>query len=146
MPQPNNFTFWQIFEGRTGLLYTVQPSSRYNSSVLNHFAMALFRSRATHVQIFSRILSQSIQGRRSLASDNISLIQKEFTKQAAVFENRWNHRMKRDNKEIMGWVLEQVGQVSNETRALDVASGTGIFARALAPFCRFLYFQKFPKS
>ena len=108
--------------------------------------MALFRSRATHVQIFSRILSQSIQGRRSLASDNITVIQKEFTKQAAVFENQWNQRMKRDNKEIMGWVLEQVGQVSNETRALDVASGTGIFARALAPFCRFLYFEKFPKS
>ena len=54
--------------------------------------------------------------------------------------------MKRDNKEIMGWVLEQVGQVSNETRALDVASGTGIFARALAPFCRFLYFEKCPKN
>ena len=109
--------------------------------------MALFRSRATHGQIFSRILRQSSsQGIRSLTSDNISVIQKEFTKQAAVFENRWNQRMKRDNKEIMGWVLEQVGQVSNETRALDVASGTGIFARALAPFCRFLYFEKCPKN
>ena len=81
-----------------------------------------------------------------MKSDNISVIQKEFTKQAAVFENRWNQRMKRDNKEIMGWILEKVGQVSNETRALDVASGTGIFARALAPFCRFLYFEKCPNN
>ena len=70
------------------------------------------------------------------------MIQKEFTKQAAVFENRWNQRMKRDNKEIMGWVLKQVGQVSNEMRALDVASGTGIFARALAPLCRYLNFER----
>merc|ERR1712212_1260773 len=99
-------------------------------------AMALYRSRAICGQIFSKILRQSCQGRRSLTSDNIAVIQKEFTKQAAVFENRWNQRMKRDNKEIMGWVLEQLGEVTNDTRALDVASGTGIFARALAPICR----------
>merc|ERR1712130_376332 len=110
------------------------------------FEMALYRGSATHGQIFSRILRKSSQGRRSLGSENISVIQKEFTKQAAVFENRWNQRMKRDNKEIMGWVLEQVGQVSNETSALDVASGTGIFARALAPFCRFLYSEKCPNN
>ena len=142
MPQPNNFTFWQIFEGRTGLLYT----SHHNSSVLDQFAMALYRSPAIRGQIFSKILRQSCQGRRSLTSDNISVIQKEFTKQAAVFENRWNQRMKRDNKEIMGWILEQIGHVSNETRALDVASGTGIFARALAPLCRSLYFEECPKN
>ena len=76
-----------------------------------------------------------------MTSDNISVIQKEFTKQAAVFENRWNQRMKRDNKEIMGWVLGQVGQVFKDMRALDVASGTGIFARALAPLCRYLNFE-----
>ena len=104
--------------------------------------MALLRRSTAHGQIFSRILRQNNQDRRSSTSDNISVIREEFTKQAAVFENRWNQRMKRDNKEIMGWVLEQVGQVSKEMRALDVASGTGIFARALAPLCRYLNFER----
>merc|ERR1712130_951652 len=97
----------------------------------NHFAMALYRRSATHGQLFGRILGDISQNRRSLTSDNISVIQKEFTKQATVFENQWNQRMKRDNKEIMGWVIKQLGEVSKDMRALDVASGTGIFARAL---------------
>ena len=35
----------------------------------------------------------------------------------------------------MDWVLNNLGRVSPHTRALDVASGTGIFARTLAPIC-----------
>jgi len=78
---------------------------------------------------------QNSQDRRGASSDNISVIQKEFTKQAPVFENQWNQRMKRSNREIMDWVLNNLGRVSPHTRALDVASGTGIFARTLAPIC-----------
>lgn len=43
--------------------------------------------------------------------------------------------MKRSNREIMDWVLKNLGRVSPHTKALDVASGTGIFARTLAPLC-----------
>ena len=108
--------------------------------------MALYRRSATHGQLLGRILGDISQNRRSLTSDNISVIQKEFTKQATVFENQWNQRMKRDNKEIMGWVIKQLGEVSKDMRALDVASGTGIFARALAPMCRLVNFEKRPRT
>ena len=83
----------------------------------------------THGQILNKILRENSEGRRRFASDNISVVQEEFTKQAAVFENKWNQRMKRNNKEIMGWVIGKLGNVSKETKALDVASGTGIFAK-----------------
>ena len=43
--------------------------------------------------------------------------------------------MKRSNREIQDWVLNNLGRVSPHTKALDVASGTGIFARTLAPLC-----------
>jgi ubiquinone/menaquinone biosynthesis C-methylase UbiE len=75
--------------------------------------------------------ARGLQGR----SGNLTTIQEEFTRQATVFEGGWGLRMKRDNKEIMGWVLGQLGELPPATAALDVATGTGIFARALAPHC-----------
>ena len=91
---------------------------------------------------------QNSQDRRHASSDNISVIQKEFTKQAPVFENQWNQRMKRSNREIMDWVLNNLGRVSPHTRALDVASGTGIFARTLAPICTWVdtFIRSHPRS
>ena len=71
-------------------------------SVWKNFAMALSRRAVTHGQILNKILRENSEGRRRFASDNISVVQEEFTKQAAVFENKWNQRMKRNNKEIMG--------------------------------------------
>ena len=112
-------------------------------SVWKHFAMALSRRTVTHGQILNKILRENSEGRRRFASDNISVVQEEFTKQAAVFENKWNQRMKRNNKEIMGWVIGKLGNVSKEMKALDVASGTGIFARTLAPLCRSLKFEEY---
>ena len=98
--------------------------------------MALVRKTAILRHVFFKMPSwQNSQDRRRASSDNISVIQKEFTKQAPVFENQWNQRMKRSNREIMDWVLNNLGRVSPHTRALDVASGTGIFARTLAPLC-----------
>ena len=72
-----------------------------------------------------------------MADINIQKVKDEFTVQAAVFENQWNVRMKRSNEEIMKWVMSHVPLTDPETtHAIDVASGTGIFARQLAPLCK----------
>lgn len=69
-------------------------------------------------------------------SGNIGVVKDEFTRQAAVFEEKWNVRMKRSNSEIMEWVMSIVGSIAEDAKALDVASGTGTFARQLAPLCK----------
>ena len=73
-------------------------------------------------------------------SENLSEIQDEFTRQAAGFEANWTERSNQSTEQLMSKVMDKVqrqsGPISPQTRALDVASGTGIFARTLLPFCR----------
>ena len=74
------------------------------------------------------------------SSKNITEIQKEFTQQSSWFENDWELRSVNSTDVIMRWVLKQINEVSplselSNANALDVACGTGIFARSLAPFC-----------
>ena len=111
-------------------------------SILSMRRLLCLAARTSHLTraVCSRDAVPSLAPRRLLAtkgaSDNLSAIQEEFTRQAGVFENQWDLRMKKDNREIMSWVLEKMGDIPSSTRALDVATGTGIFARALSPLCR----------
>ena len=90
------------------------------------------------------------------AAANLHAIQDEFGRQAVWFETDWNKRSKRSTSEIMDWVMAVVNSSNKQTNnrtgmqqttcntspstagatagaaALDVATGTGIFARALA--------------
>lgn len=71
---------------------------------------------------------------------NLNVIQDGFGRQAPWFETDWNTRSKRSTREIMDWVIDVM--ITSNTPgekgdcqgavALDVATGTGIFARALA--------------
>lgn len=60
----------------------------------------------------------------SSADGNISVIRQEFKKQAALYA---------PHPKAIEFVMSEVGAVSGD--ALDVASGTGVFARALAASC-----------
>ena len=80
--------------------------------------------------------------RRGLASavtSNLKEIQDEFTRQSQGFEADWLNRSKQSTHEVMSWVLDSIendgGAIDPTTKALDVACGTGIFARALLPHC-----------
>ena len=69
----------------------------------------------------------------SFASTNAKDIQDEFTRQATTFEIGWDARCLKKTGEIMDFVWEQIAPyVQQDARALDVACGTGIFARYLA--------------
>eukprot|EP00750_Incisomonas_marina_P009045 INCI15783.2.p1 GENE.INCI15783.2~~INCI15783.2.p1 ORF type:complete len:327 (-),score=69.71 INCI15783.2:21-872(-) len=72
-------------------------------------------------------------------STNIEEIQKEFTRQSSGFENNWVNRSSVTTQQLMDKVLrkmhQQAGPILPTTRALDVATGTGIFARSLLPYC-----------
>ena len=68
----------------------------------------------------------------STAATNLKIIQGEFKQQASVFEAQWEKRSMRSTADIMKWVINVIGPVNKDTKALDVATGTGIFARALA--------------
>lgn len=59
------------------------------------------------------------------ADANIGVIRHEFKKQASLYS---------PHPKAIEFVMSEVGAVSGD--ALDVASGTGVFARALAPSCR----------
>ena len=66
------------------------------------------------------------------AATNLKIIQDEFKQQASVFEAEWGKRSMRSTTDIMKWVINVIGPVNKDAKALDVATGTGIFARALA--------------
>jgi len=61
---------------------------------------------------------------RRIADGNVRVIREEFKKQASLYS---------PHPKAMDFVMSEVG-VANGV-ALDVASGTGVFARALAPTC-----------
>ena len=67
------------------------------------------------------------------SSTNLDDIKDEFTRQAAGFENHWSNRSNKSTTEIMSWVMKHVHIPDNNKMALDVAAGTCIFARTLAP-------------
>jgi len=58
------------------------------------------------------------------ADGNVNVIRQEFKKQASLYSPHPN---------AQAFVMSEVGAVSG--RALDVASGTGVFAMSLAPHC-----------
>jgi len=60
----------------------------------------------------------------STADGNIGVIRQEFKKQASLYA---------PHPKAIDFVMSEVGAVSGD--ALDVASGTGVFARALAASC-----------
>lgn len=68
--------------------------------------------------------SASAAHRVAAAEPNIGIIREEFRKQAELYAPHPN---------AIDFVMSEVGPVSGE--ALDVASGTGVFAMALAPSC-----------
>jgi hypothetical protein len=113
-------------------------------------AEALRTARSAHHVI---VRSQSGSGRPDLVA-----VQDEFTKQAAWFERGWGVKCKLPTDEIMRWAMSAVvagadGEATfrvNEAATpsssvpatpkrwqlgLDVATGTGIFARSLATVC-----------
>lgn len=58
------------------------------------------------------------------ADSNVEVIRSEFKKQASLYS---------PHPKAIDFVMSEVGKVSGT--AIDVASGTGVFAMALAPFC-----------
>jgi len=75
----------------------------------------------------------------SASTSNLSEIQSEFTRQSTGFESAWTARNTQSTESIMAKVLRQVelqaGPIDSTSRALDVATGTGIFARTILPLC-----------
>ena len=75
-------------------------------------------------------------------SKNIEDIRDEFTQQSTWFENAWEQRSFNSTNVIMSWVLDRMNDLKplsehgHSSKVLDVACGTGIFARALAPYCK----------
>jgi ubiquinone/menaquinone biosynthesis C-methylase UbiE len=74
-----------------------------------------------------------------ISSNNKAAIQDEFSRQAPLFEAQWEKRSRRSTKEIMNIVfgyfrpfLPASAPGPAGLRALDVATGTGIFSRFLA--------------
>lgn len=70
----------------------------------------------------------------STASSNLGTIKHQFSQQAPGFEADWARKSLGSNAKIMKWVTSRMWPVAN-AHALDVASGTGIFARSLATSC-----------
>lgn len=98
-------------------------------------------TRALHVGLRAALRSPTNQ-----SSTNLAAIQAEFQRQASWFEADWGGRSKTPNEDIMSWVLGSINAVApfnadgpsafpKNARALDVACGTGVFTRALAPVC-----------
>eukprot|EP00037_Helgoeca_nana_P010985 m.97567 g.97567 ORF g.97567 m.97567 type:complete len:357 (-) comp20541_c0_seq1:166-1236(-) len=85
-------------------------------------------------------------------SQNLAAIRDEFSQQADWFEADWGARSKTSNADIMQWAVGSItaaieragvgasGGVAStflqEARALDVACGTGVMTRALAPLTK----------
>ena len=80
--------------------------------------------------------SRSLSSDSLYKSDNIGTVRDEFSRQAAVFEDQWDARMKRGNDEILDWAMAAIGPVKADTVGMDVAAGTAILARRLAGHCR----------
>jgi len=69
----------------------------------------------------------------SFAASNAKDIQDEFNRQAHTFEIGWSARSVKKTGEIMDFIWHEMqSHVPQEAHALDVACGTGIFARHLA--------------
>ena len=67
-------------------------------------------------------------------SKNIVSIQDQFKQQAAWFEDDWLSRSNVSTDELMSWVhtcISETGPIESDDIGLDVATGTGIFARSL---------------
>ena len=69
-------------------------------------------------------------------ASNASAIQEEFSRQATNFEQGWEKRSLKTTSDIMDFVWNNmsahvVPNINGHVRALDVACGTGIFARKL---------------
>ncbi len=74
--------------------------------------------------------------RRCLGTSNLGYVKNEFRKQAPIFESNWSARYKSSSEHTMKWIIEiMLPRLKKETVALDVAAGTAIFARTLAPLC-----------
>jgi len=66
------------------------------------------------------------------SADHKSAVQVEFQKQASAgFDFRWHERG--NSTQVLPWILYQLPPISPRTTVLDVATGTGIMARAIAP-------------
>jgi ubiquinone/menaquinone biosynthesis C-methylase UbiE len=73
---------------------------------------------------------------RCLGTSNLGGIKDEFRKQAPNFENNWSARYKSSSKNIMEWIEKIISPcLKKGAITLDVAAGTAIFARTLAPLC-----------
>lgn len=66
-------------------------------------------------------------------SSNMSEIVNEFNKQSTWFESDWSSRSLSSTESLMQWVMSHIDiNKVKDKYVLDVASGTGIFARWLA--------------
>ena len=65
-------------------------------------------------------------------SSHSDIVREQFTTQAAGFER---HVLRPGTAHIMGWILDNL-DLQPHFRALDVAAGTGLVARAIAPSVR----------
>ena len=82
--------------------------------------------------VFSTSESTTTSATTSNTASNLDVIQDEFKRQASVFEADWSKRSLRSTSDIMKWVMDAIGPIRDGSKALDVATGTGIFARALS--------------
>lgn len=92
--------------------------------------------------LLNKSLRRSRIIRNSPISSNINQIKEEFTKQSTWFEKDWSARSVGKTEDIMNWVIKNLylqpahSNGRNSVNALDIASGTGIFARSLAKVCK----------
>ena len=86
-----------------------------------------------HSNIARRILTKRSL-RQFTTSQNIVAIQSEFKKQSKWFEDGWSNKSNTSTTDLMTYVQESISNVQpiqSTDVALDVATGTGIFARNL---------------
>ncbi len=82
------------------------------------------------------IARTSLLNTRSLGTSNVGEIVNEFRKQAHGFENKWSARYLSSSEHIMKWIIDTISPcLKPGSKVLDVAAGTAIFSRALAPLC-----------
>src|SRR5512139_2711320 len=63
------------------------------------------------------------------------VVQREFSKQASRFENKG---LTLSSQEILGWIVDSL-PLDPGFRALDVAAGTGLLSREIAPRVRWVF-------
>ena len=90
-----------------------------------------------------RRLATSNRGTSTTGSANAATVRDEFTRQSGWFEADWSARSSMSNDEIMEFVLDACktaldcsggARGGSKRSAIDVCTGTGVFARALARY------------